>query len=86
MLANMELPEGSKLRSFLKKGSIPTRDAVVHLSPEVLSERRKRQVSLYFGLNAYQVPCQQRIVFEKMFRSLFATYVMYTFKTVKYFP
>ena len=46
MLVNMELPEGSKMRSFLKKGSIPTRDAVVPPGPEVLSERRKRQVSL----------------------------------------
>ena len=86
MLANMELPEGSKLRSFWKKGSISSRDAVVHSGPEVLSEQRKRQVSLYFGLNAYQVPCQQRIVFEKSFLSLFATYVMYTFEIVKYFP
>ena len=54
MLINVELPEGSKLWSFLKKGSIPTRDAVVPPAPEVLSERRKRQVSLsllYFGLN-----------------------------------
>ena len=54
MLVNMELPEGLKLRSFLKKGSIPTRDAVVPPAPEVLSERRKRQVRqslLYFGLN-----------------------------------
>ena len=54
MLVNMELPEGLKLRSFLKKGSIPTRDALVPPAPEVLSERRKRQVRLsllYFGLN-----------------------------------
>ena len=38
MLVNMELPEGSKLWSFLKISSIPTRDAVVFPAPEVLSE------------------------------------------------
>ena len=34
----------SNMRSFLKKGSIPTRDAVTPSAPEVLSERSKRQV------------------------------------------
>ena len=50
MHANVELPEGSKLRSFLKKGSIPTRDAVVPPGPEVLSERNRKVPSNILNL------------------------------------
>ena len=39
------LSEASQLRSFLKKGSIPTRDTVVPAAAEPLSDRSKRQVS-----------------------------------------
>lgn len=35
---------GLKMRSFLKRGSVPSRDAVVPEGPQVLSERSKRQV------------------------------------------
>ncbi|KAL9971290.1 hypothetical protein ACROYT_G023798 [Oculina patagonica] len=44
LLVNMNLPEGSQQKYFLKKGSIPTRDVVVPPAPKVLSKRRKRQL------------------------------------------
>ena len=33
-----------EMRSFLKRGSVPTRDPVIPEAPQVLSERSKRQV------------------------------------------
>lgn len=55
LLANVNLSEGSQFRTFLKKGSIPTRDAVVPPAPEVLTDRRKRQVSCEFRVMCMHV-------------------------------
>ena len=40
--------EGIKMKMNLIPGSIPTRDTVLPEGPQVLSERQKRQVSLFF--------------------------------------
>ena len=40
--------KGIKMKRNLIPGSIPTRDTVLPEGPQVLSERQKRQVSLFF--------------------------------------
>ncbi len=42
----LEGMENLKMSKVLIKGSIPTRDSIVPAQPEVLTDRRKRQVTL----------------------------------------
>ena len=53
--------EGIKMKRNLIPGSIPTRDTALLEGPQVLSERQKRQVSLFFFHIKSHNRCYQKL-------------------------